>query len=213
MGYPVDVFLNLKQEDKIPHEFICCVCHDVLKNPRMIASCQHQFCKECVAEWMSTNHRTCPECRVNFNRRDLQPPQRSFMNLMNRLQLPCSFEGCGDILELGDFQQHQQRSHGILPEVEEDVQPDSPNSVSEPREASPDLSNVEPDQADVNVVYVFDLEDEGDEEQIVNTSSDSESEGQVAQALNEVALNSVAFTEDEEVALAMLMMDDIDPFI
>jgi len=39
----------------IDEEFLCSICHDVLKEPMQITKCQHTFCKLCINEWLNDN--------------------------------------------------------------------------------------------------------------------------------------------------------------
>ncbi|KAH3742897.1 hypothetical protein Pelo_15704 [Pelomyxa schiedti] len=35
----------------------------VMKDPVVLAKCQHSFCKSCIESWLNVRHRTCPVCR------------------------------------------------------------------------------------------------------------------------------------------------------
>lgn len=35
----------------------------IMKDPVVLAACQHSFCKNCIYIWVKTRHRTCPICR------------------------------------------------------------------------------------------------------------------------------------------------------
>lgn len=41
----------------------CSICYDVYNSPIMI-ECTHVFCGSCLINWMRTNARSCPECRL-----------------------------------------------------------------------------------------------------------------------------------------------------
>jgi hypothetical protein len=49
MGYDITRFKN----SDINEEFICSICHDVLKDPLVIDPCDHIFCSECIKTWTS----------------------------------------------------------------------------------------------------------------------------------------------------------------
>lgn len=52
-----DALANLVQECKCP------ICLEVLTNPRS-GPCMHNFCEECIWEYIKDNHSECPTCRT-----------------------------------------------------------------------------------------------------------------------------------------------------
>lgn len=76
----VDVFTNTRNDTpvikfiidrhnnfEIKHKDgeVCCICQDTLSRVEL-KKCGHQFCKECIFNWLNT-HDTCPLCRTFIN--------------------------------------------------------------------------------------------------------------------------------------------------
>uniref|UniRef100_A0A7S4P6M7 RING-type E3 ubiquitin transferase BRCA1 n=1 Tax=Guillardia theta TaxID=55529 RepID=A0A7S4P6M7_GUITH len=57
--------------EELIQETKCPICLDFLIDPRT-APCQHNFCEECICEYIKDNHSECPSCRTpGTNRRTL----------------------------------------------------------------------------------------------------------------------------------------------
>jgi len=103
MGYNTDRFVEKQIED----EFICSICHDVLKDPVLVETCEHTFCANCIQHWIK-NNRTCPIDRSEIQNIHLHQPQRSFKSLLGKLKISCDFDklGCSAVLKLDDLRNH-----------------------------------------------------------------------------------------------------------
>jgi len=81
---PVERF-NAYFNEKCEKELLeCSVCLESLKNPHVIAICQHIFCQACIAEFV--NHASaaaCPECRMPFHAEHLKYSFRDNTRLEN----------------------------------------------------------------------------------------------------------------------------------
>jgi hypothetical protein len=48
----------------VKSHFVCPICNDFLRKPKMLPSCGHMFCSHCLAYWFTNNPlRSCPVCR------------------------------------------------------------------------------------------------------------------------------------------------------
>lgn len=54
------LLLNLKEIDESIEKITCPICHDA--DSELITSCKHQFCKECIGNWIKRSM-SCPYCR------------------------------------------------------------------------------------------------------------------------------------------------------
>ena len=104
MGHPIDLFID----QQINQEFLCAICHDVLRDVTMIDPCEHVFCKDCINQWYP-NSRSCPVDREAI--RGFKTVQRVFINVLNSLQLHCPFQadGCVAVFRLGELDYHDAR--------------------------------------------------------------------------------------------------------
>ncbi|XP_078097104.1 RING finger protein 151 [Mustelus asterias] len=100
-GYDVELFENAPDP-----EFICTICHGVLKNPVELG-CQHVFCKSCIAKWL-TEKKECPYCRkkVRSVARSVIP---MIHNLIGRLIMKCEnlVYGCRETFPLEQYTRHK----------------------------------------------------------------------------------------------------------
>ncbi len=98
--------------DDVPDKFICSICTNVLREPRLTECCGQHFCQGCLTSWLR-KHRTksCLHCRRrNFNHILDKPVQRE----INQLKVCCSHheKGCQWVGELGDLQTHLNSEKG-----------------------------------------------------------------------------------------------------
>lgn len=59
---PEEVALMETEIGKVIQEIKCPICLELLKCPRT-GPCQHNFCEECIYEYIKDNHSECPTCR------------------------------------------------------------------------------------------------------------------------------------------------------
>lgn len=81
--------------------FKCPVCLDVLEDPVTTDPCDHLFCKSCF------NPGRCPICRVNVSR--TKPINRVLNQIYELLTLKCSFNGCREVVTIGNRKSHEQK--------------------------------------------------------------------------------------------------------
>ncbi|XP_038676819.1 RING finger protein 151 [Scyliorhinus canicula] len=100
-GYDIELFENAPDP-----EFICTICHGVLKHP-MELGCQHVFCKSCITKWL-TEKQECPYCRkkVRSVARSVLP---MIHNMIDRLIMKCENQvyGCQETFPLEQFLHHK----------------------------------------------------------------------------------------------------------
>jgi hypothetical protein len=91
----------------VPRDLRCCICRDVLRNPRLCQDKEHQFCLACISQHLN-NSPTCPECRENLTPETLKHPQRFLKNRLAELLIKCDYieRGCPDHIQLGNLKDH-----------------------------------------------------------------------------------------------------------
>ena len=114
-------------------EFVCLICYDVLCQPVIVPECEHVFCHDCLADWLSrapksaqnnsengggTNNNDsiillkycghCPVDRTPVHTNELRPPQRVFRNLLSALLIRCSYAPeCDLSVPISELEHHQ----------------------------------------------------------------------------------------------------------
>lgn len=111
-GYDRNRFIG-----RVKEELICCICQDVLKDPRFCKDKEHPFCLACILRYLQDPENCgCPICREPLTPETLTLPQRFFMNSLSELKLYCDYNerGCSEIVQLGNFNYHV-RQCGFAP--------------------------------------------------------------------------------------------------
>ncbi|XP_064414916.1 RING finger protein 151 [Latimeria chalumnae] len=101
-GYDIDLFVETPDQD-----FICTVCHGVLKYPVMM-SCSHIFCKKCILQWLKRcQQETCPCCRKDLKGSTLVLMHK-LIKMIGRLKIKCKNEvhGCSVTFPLAQREEH-----------------------------------------------------------------------------------------------------------
>lgn len=70
-GYCIfELLLTMQQND------ICAICrsdlHPDITDNHLTLPCNHSFHGSCIAQWLLTNQKTCPQCRQNVMEKDIQ---------------------------------------------------------------------------------------------------------------------------------------------
>lgn len=76
---------------KIPKDFICIICHDILHNA-MKLPCDHTLCDDCINKWYQRN-KTCPICRKRFELNQIKSATKIVVEI-NKLNVVCKFPQC-----------------------------------------------------------------------------------------------------------------------
>lgn len=84
---------------------ICGIGKGILENPINL-NCGHTFCKECIGTWVKIK-KVCPLCMVEINY-DLDTRATNFIlkNIIENINVKCSFEGCNWTGKLFDMESH-----------------------------------------------------------------------------------------------------------
>ena len=87
-------------------EYLCSICHCILRDPHLTDCCGQHFCERCLNEWFRQEGRAiCPHCRnTRFNHiRDL-PLKRK----IDGFRVFCSNkgQGCQDVSTVGELSSH-----------------------------------------------------------------------------------------------------------
>ena len=93
--------------DKVPEEYNCFICTNILDEPVLTACCGQHFCKLCLENWFEvrqTRDKSCPHCRENCNYiKDLR--QKRKIDIL-KVYCPNRKQGCGQIFACGELDSH-----------------------------------------------------------------------------------------------------------
>jgi len=89
----------------------CQICLMVLQEPQECDKCQNQFCKACVAEWLTRQRSFYKSKECPFRCRDFkqQRSHKFVRQMLAELKFDCPNAGlgCGKLLELTQFEGHE----------------------------------------------------------------------------------------------------------
>lgn len=105
-GFELSRFPSLTRSEA--DELTCGICLLILYRPLVTPCCQLAYCEGCIKAWIQTNA-TCPNDRKPLSAERLQNPQRAFVNMLGKLQIRCSFEGCKEVLLLDNLHWHEDK--------------------------------------------------------------------------------------------------------
>ena len=94
-------------EKDVDEHFHCSICFNVPKDARMCRNNEHIFCVACIAEHLSGNSETCPECKEYLNINTLRRP-RVLNNYLSKLKINCDYasRGCPEFVCVEDLESH-----------------------------------------------------------------------------------------------------------
>ena len=92
----------------VNRNFLCSICHNVLKDPVLCSRNQHSFCRACITKYLETSQR-CPTCAEELSVESLAEPQRIVKDYLNELNIRCNNvnRGCPEIVQLQHLEQHE----------------------------------------------------------------------------------------------------------
>jgi hypothetical protein len=104
-GYEKSQFVSLSQIEE--DELLCGICFGIFLEPIVTPCCRQTYCNECILEWLNENN-ICPQDRSNLKSEALIQPPRLVINMLNKLQIKCSFleNGCKEVVLLEKLRQH-----------------------------------------------------------------------------------------------------------
>ena len=90
--------------DKVPEDYQCSICTNILTNPVLIECCGQHFCEVCLEKWLA-KQQTCPHCRDTSIK---YITSRHMQRNINGLRIYCSYrpKGCSKISTVGDYASH-----------------------------------------------------------------------------------------------------------
>jgi hypothetical protein len=94
--------------DRLPKEYFCSICRNLLWKPRSCSTCQHLFGEKCIQTWIKnpTSSKRCPFRCEPFE--DCQCPPY-VQSLLSHVNIHCqnSEFGCKEILSYDQLENHQ----------------------------------------------------------------------------------------------------------
>ncbi|CRH01100.1 trophozoite exported protein 1, putative [Plasmodium relictum] len=66
-----DNHLLIEENDELRRRLICSVCMENFRN-YIIIKCGHIYCENCIFNNIKTRNRKCPQCKIPFDKKDLQ---------------------------------------------------------------------------------------------------------------------------------------------
>ncbi|KAJ1436464.1 hypothetical protein B484DRAFT_445651 [Ochromonadaceae sp. CCMP2298] len=84
-GHPNEMFV------RPPPDFLRCgICMEIMRDPVLVCSNHHAYCRGCFAQWEQAANTNCPLCLAPLNE---QPPARLARDLIKQLVVHCP-HGC-----------------------------------------------------------------------------------------------------------------------
>ena len=86
----------------------CCMCYNVLKEPRMCKNNGHVFCHDCITQHLQDKSQTCPECNEHLTVNSLRSPPRVLEDHLSTLKINCDYSsrGCSEFICVADLETH-----------------------------------------------------------------------------------------------------------
>lgn len=119
-GFDNKLFVDLSErEAKVLN---CGICLNIFDNA-VNSECGHTFCKDCIQQWIQSDHKECPECRKRFrsilstygmSNSDSLVIISNYVfvrnlrinSMVSELKTKCEFNGCQQTIELGLLSGH-----------------------------------------------------------------------------------------------------------
>ena len=100
---------------KVPDRYICNICTNTLREPRLVVCCGQHYCHSCLEQWFAEkeiNTQTCPHCRQKeeFSHVVDKKIKREILGM--KVKCRNHQEGCTWINELGSLNDHLESSNG-----------------------------------------------------------------------------------------------------
>ena len=95
-------------EKEIDENFYCCICYNVLKEPRTCPNNEHVFCLACIAQHLKVNsQKSCPVCKERLSLDALRRP-RVLNNYLSKLKINCEYasRGCRQFIRVENLETH-----------------------------------------------------------------------------------------------------------
>ena len=101
MGFEIERFV-----DKVPHSFICLICHEVVRGPKECSICESLFCSDCLTNCLEQNGYICPN---RCEKSEMQRPGRIIRTNLEDLLIRCKYtrNGCSKVDRLGRIEIHE----------------------------------------------------------------------------------------------------------
>ncbi|XP_028415431.1 ras guanine nucleotide exchange factor F-like [Dendronephthya gigantea] len=93
---------------QVKRDLLCCICHRVLKEPRLCEAEEHCFCLSCITQYLVKVSQTCPGCRAPLTLETLKLSQRFLKKVLSELRIRCDYNdrGCPEQVKLRNLEDH-----------------------------------------------------------------------------------------------------------
>ena len=92
-------------DDELPADYECAICMETLRNP-VTLPCKHCFCANCLEEARRVKN-SCPVCRAELPARFTPVFAYDVLTAMRQIQVRCTNKGCGAVVPLSNWREHQ----------------------------------------------------------------------------------------------------------
>lgn len=89
--------LEYVDQEKIPADLLCSICHMPYVEPRAVAGCGDVFCRDCIEKFLACDNaknKCCPLCRSHPVNADTLLPQKKLMRMLEQYPVRCSLPKC-----------------------------------------------------------------------------------------------------------------------
>lgn len=101
---------NEKNDKKLLEQLLCPICREIVPFKKMIMTCQHCICHECITIYVEKNSKSteisCPICKIHFNPSKDIKDNLILNNLIENLFSNCIHPECKWEGRLSEFQKH-----------------------------------------------------------------------------------------------------------
>ena len=108
--------------NSIKDQYTCLICQNIYSNPIKITKCGHNFCKDCIFNYINLKINNaqevqCPICRAQFVTTNIVPDD-NLINEMNSKSYQCE---CGTTISLSQYSEHNNTCSSIQNKMNEEM--------------------------------------------------------------------------------------------
>ena len=96
----------IEEHQKTAEKYVCCICCCIIEDLTMCDGCQNIFCLGCIQKCEKRSERegvACPMCKSRYTESN---KTRLLIQIQNQLKFKCKVQGCGEVFEFENREQH-----------------------------------------------------------------------------------------------------------